>query len=86
LLQLGFEGLGFDGSWMASLDGKLGWARLTDNMTYINEQRSINRWPCVQQVHLVVQLDLSQAMYLSGSRTPARFVVLASNSTPRSSL
>ena len=30
MLQLGFEGLGFDGSWIASLDGKLGWARLTD--------------------------------------------------------
>jgi hypothetical protein len=31
LLQLGFEGLGFDGSRMASLDGKLGWARLTES-------------------------------------------------------
>ena len=27
-----------------------------DNMTYIKEQRSINKWPCVQEVYLVVQL------------------------------
>ena len=32
MLQLGFEGLEFDGFWMASLDGKLGWARLTDKL------------------------------------------------------
>ena len=30
-----------------------------DDMTYIKEQMSINRWPCVHQVHLVVQLGLS---------------------------
>ena len=31
-----------------------------DNMTYIKEQRSINGWPCVHQVYLVVQLGLVQ--------------------------
>ena len=30
-----------------------------DDMTYIKEQRSINRWSCVHQVHLAVQLGLS---------------------------
>ena len=31
------------------------------DMTYIKEQRSINRWPCVYQVYLVVQLGLSHS-------------------------
>ena len=37
-------------------------------MTYINEQRSINRWPCVHKVFCVVQLGLSQTMDLSGAQ------------------
>ena len=38
-----------------------------DDMTYIKEQRSINRWPCVRQIYLVVQLSLRQGSAGPGS-------------------
>jgi hypothetical protein len=39
-------GLGFDGSWIASLDGKMGWARLTEKSRCLSRfPRVINSFP-----------------------------------------
>jgi hypothetical protein len=60
LLQLGFEGLGFNGSWMASLDGKLGWARLTDTPSKVHKIKLISKKrEIINQDFLALQEELS---------------------------